>query len=91
MVAISVTPCSGVDPITLYQKIKDETMQFASENGSTSNLSWDKEAKIDGNKIYASFTINLEADFDEEVMEIIEMMEEEFVENSQVTFQSAME
>ena len=45
---------------------------------------------MDGGNIHASFTIALEADFDEEVMEVLEMMEGE-VAGQEITFQSAME
>lgn len=85
MVAIGVKPCDGVDPEGLYKKIK-ETVTGEAE----SKVVWDENCKVENGKIYASFTINLAADFDEEVMEIIEMMEDE-VASSEVTFQNAME
>ena len=53
-------------------------------------LKWDDKCKIEGGNIHTSFTIALEADFDEEVMEVLEMMEGE-VAGSEITFQSAME
>ena len=53
-------------------------------------LQWDDKCKVDGGNIHASFTIALEADFDEEVMEVLEMMEGE-VAGQEITFQSAME
>mmetsp|Transcript_85012 Transcript_85012/g.118114 ORF Transcript_85012/g.118114 Transcript_85012/m.118114 type:complete len:98 (-) Transcript_85012:129-422(-) len=85
MVAIAVKPVAGVDPEGLYKKIK-ETITSQPEY----KLKWDETCKVEDGKIYASFTIALEADFDEEVMEMIEMMEDE-VANQEVTFQSAME
>eukprot|EP00567_Pseudictyota_dubia_P001556 CAMPEP_0197465360 /NCGR_PEP_ID=MMETSP1175-20131217/64499_1 /TAXON_ID=1003142 /ORGANISM="Triceratium dubium, Strain CCMP147" /LENGTH=94 /DNA_ID=CAMNT_0043001371 /DNA_START=112 /DNA_END=396 /DNA_ORIENTATION=- len=80
-----VTPCAGVDPEGLYKKITEE-IKSQPEYG----LKWDEKCKVDGGKIYASFTISGDADFDEEVMEVIEMMEDE-VEKQEVTFQSVME
>jgi len=86
MVSIFIKPCGGVDPVGLYSKIK-ETIVSTPEY----RLKWDDDCKVcDGNKIETSFTIALEADFDEEVMEWIEMMEDE-VENQGVIFQTAME
>ena len=85
MVAIAVRPCDGVDPHALYKKMK-ETITSQPEY----KLKWDESCKVEGGKIYASFTIAVEADFDEEVMEMIEMMEDE-VAGQEVTFQSAME
>lgn len=84
MVAFAVKPCDGVDPETLYQKIKDTVTVEDSYN-----LKWDEKCKVENGKIYASFTIALEADFDE-VMEAIEYMEDE-VASQEVTFMSAME
>eukprot|EP00522_Entomoneis_paludosa_P013316 CAMPEP_0172456852 /NCGR_PEP_ID=MMETSP1065-20121228/18142_1 /TAXON_ID=265537 /ORGANISM="Amphiprora paludosa, Strain CCMP125" /LENGTH=764 /DNA_ID=CAMNT_0013210141 /DNA_START=63 /DNA_END=2357 /DNA_ORIENTATION=- len=85
IVAIMVKPVDGVDPQGLYKKIK-ETVVSQPEY----KIKWDDECKVDGGKIYASFTIALEADFDEEVMEVIEYMEDE-VADQQVTYQAAME
>ena len=85
MVAFAVKPCDGVDPLALYQKIK-ETITSQPHY----NLKWDDACKVEGGKIYASFTIHLDADFDEEVMEMIEMMEDE-VASQEVTFMNAME
>ena len=85
MVAIVIKPCDGVDPQALYKKIV-ETITAEPD----SKLKWDETCKVEDGKIYASFTIGLEADFDEEVMEMIEMMEGE-VATSEVTFMSAME
>ena len=85
MVNIAVKPCAGVDPETLYKKITDTV-----KGEPASKVKWDETCKVDGGKIHASFTIAVEADFDEEVMEWIEYMEDE-VESSQVTFQAALE
>jgi hypothetical protein len=85
MVAIIVKPVAGVDPQALYAKMK-ETITSQPEY----KLKWDEKCKVEDGKIYTSFTIALEADFDEEVMEHIEMMEDE-VESQEITFQSAME
>ena len=85
MVAIAVTPKAGIDPQAMYEKIKTEITSQPQYK-----LKWDDDCKVEGGKIYASFTIALEADFDEEVMEWIEMMEDD-VQNQEVTFQSAME
>lgn len=84
MVAFCVKPCAGVDPEALYEKIKT-TVTVDDEY----KLKWDEKCKVDNGKIYASFTIELAADFDE-VMEAIEYMEGE-VESQEVTFMSAME
>ena len=46
--------------------------------------------KIEDGKINCTFTIALEADFDEEVMEVIECMEDE-VAGQGIIFQTAME
>ena len=85
IVAIMVKPVDGVDPEALYKEIK-ETIVSQPEY----LLKWDEECKVDSGKIYASFTISLEADFDEEVMEYIECMEDK-VADQQVTYQAAME
>jgi len=85
VVAISVTPCAGVDPQTLYTKIK-ETIRSQPEY----NLKWDDACKVENGKIYATFQIALDADFDEEVMECLECMEDE-VANQEVTFMNAFE
>jgi len=85
LVNISVKPCDGVEPETLYKKIT-ETVKGEAD----SNVLWDEACKVDAGQIYASFTINVDADFDEEVMEWIEYMEDE-VESCNVTFQAALE
>ena len=85
MVAIAITPVDGVDAQALYTKIKD-TIKSTEEY----KLKWDESCKVESGKIYTSFTIALAADFDEEVMEHLEMMEDE-ISNSEITFQSAME
>jgi hypothetical protein len=85
MVAISITPCAGVDPLALYEKIKSEITSQPEYK-----LKWDDECKVEDGKIRTSFSIGLEADFDEEVMEVLEMMEGE-VANQSIVFQTAME
>ncbi|CAB9503653.1 expressed unknown protein [Seminavis robusta] len=85
MVAIAVKPCAGVDPQTLYTKMK-ETITSQPDY----KLKWDDACKVENGKIYTSFTIALEADFDEEVMEVLECMEGE-VETQEVTFMNAFE
>lgn len=85
MVAISITPCAGVDPLALYAKIKSEITSQPEYK-----LKWDDECKVEDGKIRTSFSIGLEADFDEEVMEVLEMMEGE-VANQSIVFQTAME
>lgn len=85
MVAIAIRPCPGIDAATLYAKIKAEILSQPEYK-----LKWDDECKIEGGRIRTSFTIALEADFDEEVMEMLEMMEDE-VAGQEVIFQSAME
>ena len=85
MVAIAIRPCPGVDAAALYAKIKAEITSKPEYK-----LKWDDECKIDGGRIRTSFSIGLEADFDEEVMEVLEMMEGE-VASQEIIFQSAME
>lgn len=85
MVAIAVRPCPGVDAAELYAKIKSEITSQPEYK-----LKWDDECKVEGGRIRTSFTIALEADFDEEVMEVLEMMEGE-VAGQKIIFQSAME
>eukprot|EP00527_Entomoneis_sp_CCMP2396_P009584 CAMPEP_0198136490 /NCGR_PEP_ID=MMETSP1443-20131203/137_1 /TAXON_ID=186043 /ORGANISM="Entomoneis sp., Strain CCMP2396" /LENGTH=102 /DNA_ID=CAMNT_0043797715 /DNA_START=60 /DNA_END=368 /DNA_ORIENTATION=- len=85
MVSIMVKPCDGVDAEGLYAKIK-ETIVSQPEY----KLKWDDACKIEDGKIYTSFTIATAADFDEEVMEVIEYMEGE-VASQLVTYQVAME
>ena len=71
--------------LALHQKIT-ETVTSQPDY----KLKWDDKCKVEGGNVHASFTIALEADFDEEVMEVLEMMEGE-VAGSEITFQSAME
>ena len=85
VVNITVKPCDGVDPEALYKKIK-ETITSQPEY----KLKWEDSCKVENGEIVTSFTIALEADFDEEVMEVLECMEGE-VASQQVTFQTAME
>lgn len=85
MVAIAIRPVAGVDPAALYAKIKSEITSQPEYK-----LKWDDECQIENGRIRTSFSIGLEADFDEEVMEVIEMMEDE-VAGQEIIFQSAME
>lgn len=85
MVAISITPCPNVDPAALYDKIKSEITSQPEYK-----LKWDDECKIENGLIRTSFSIGVDADFDEEVMEVLEMMEDE-VANQAIIFQSVME
>ena len=48
-------------------------------------LVWDEECKIEDGRIRTSFSIGLEADFDEEVMEVLEMMEDEIASQEIIT------
>eukprot|EP00566_Odontella_aurita_P030983 CAMPEP_0113536964 /NCGR_PEP_ID=MMETSP0015_2-20120614/6562_1 /TAXON_ID=2838 /ORGANISM="Odontella" /LENGTH=63 /DNA_ID=CAMNT_0000436405 /DNA_START=100 /DNA_END=291 /DNA_ORIENTATION=+ /assembly_acc=CAM_ASM_000160 len=57
VVNIVVKPCAGVDPETLYKKIK-ETVTGEEE----SKLKWDESCKVTDGKIYTSFTIALAAE-----------------------------
>mmetsp|Transcript_2607 Transcript_2607/g.3838 ORF Transcript_2607/g.3838 Transcript_2607/m.3838 type:complete len:98 (-) Transcript_2607:122-415(-) len=85
MVAISIRPCDGVDAAALYEKIKKEITSQPEYK-----LKWDDECKIEAGRIRTSFSIALEADFDEEVMEVLECMEDEIA-GQDIVFQSAME
>lgn len=87
VVVIGIQPCPGIDPHTLYEKIKAQIVSQPEYN-----LKWDDHCKLIGttNKIQATFTIALQADFDEEVMDVLEMMEDD-IQSSEITFQSAME
>ena len=85
MVAIAIRPCPGVDPLALYEKIKSEVVSQPEYK-----LKWDDECKVESGRIRTSFSIGLEADFDEEVMDVLEMMEGE-VASQEIIFQSAME
>lgn len=80
-----VKPKAGVDAVALYDKIKSEVT-----SQEEYKIKWDDACKVENGKIYTSFTIALEADFDEEVMEVIECMEDD-VEDQQITYQAAME
>lgn len=85
MVAIAIRPCAGVDCAGLYEKIKKEITSQPEYK-----LKWDDECQIENGRIRTSFSIGLEADFDEEVMEMLEMMEDE-VASQEIIFQSVME
>ena len=54
IVAIMIKPCDGVDPEGLYKKIT-ETIKGSEE----AKVKWDEKCKVDGGKIYASFTIEI--------------------------------
>lgn len=85
MVVIYINAKPGVDPQALYVKIKEEI-----KGEPESKLEWDEKCKVDGSRISTQFKIAVAADFDEEVMDIIEMMEDE-VASSGITFQTALE
>jgi hypothetical protein len=85
MANIWIKPVDGVDPEALFKKIT-ETVTTQPDY----NLKWDDKCKVQDGKIYATFTIALEADFDEEVMEVIECMEGE-VAGQGIVFQTALE
>ena len=85
MVAIAIRPCDGVDPLALYAKIKSEIT-----SSPEYKLVWDDDCKFEDGRLRTSFSIALDADFDEEVMEVLEMMEGE-VASQEIIFQSAME
>ncbi|KAK1733549.1 hypothetical protein QTG54_015722 [Skeletonema marinoi] len=85
MVAIAVRPCEGFDAVALYAKIKAEITSQPEYK-----LKWDDECKIEDGRIRVSFSISSEADFDEEVMEVLEMMEDE-VARQEIIFQCVME
>eukprot|EP00579_Thalassiosira_antarctica_P001849 CAMPEP_0201871022 /NCGR_PEP_ID=MMETSP0902-20130614/4012_1 /ASSEMBLY_ACC=CAM_ASM_000551 /TAXON_ID=420261 /ORGANISM="Thalassiosira antarctica, Strain CCMP982" /LENGTH=100 /DNA_ID=CAMNT_0048396857 /DNA_START=40 /DNA_END=342 /DNA_ORIENTATION=+ len=86
MANIWIKPVDGVDAEALFAKIKADIVTSDPEY----NLQWDEKYKIENGKIYATFTIALDADFDEEVMEVIECMEDE-VAGQGIVFQTAME
>jgi Glutathione S-transferase, C-terminal domain len=85
MVAMAIQPVAGVDPQALYTKIKTEIVSQPDYA-----LKWDDACKIENGKIYASFTIAVEADYDEEVCDMIEMMEDQ-VAGQEVTFMNVFE
>jgi hypothetical protein len=85
MVVIIITPVAGVDALTLYDKIKSE-IKSTEEYG----LEWQETCKVEENKIFTSFTIGELADFHEEVMDYLEMMEDEIA-KTHITFQAVME
>ena len=87
MASIWVKPAAGVDAAALYPKIKEAV-------GATSDpdydLRWDDNVKVENGNLYVTFTIALAADFDDEVMYVIECMEDEVTDQG-VVFQTAME
>ena len=85
LVAMAIKPVAGVDPQALYTKIKTEIVSQPEYK-----IKWDENCKVENGKIYASFTIAVEADYDEEVCEMIEMMEDE-VAGQEVTFMNVFE
>jgi hypothetical protein len=84
MVIIAVTPSAGVDPNELFARMKS-TITSTPEY----KLKWEDECQIEDGKVKTTFTIALEADFDEEVMDHIEMMEG--VAGQMIIYQTAME
>merc|ERR1712127_448972 len=87
MASIWVKPVAGVEHKDLFAKIK-ETVGETSD--AEYNLQWDDNVKVENGNLYVTFTIALAADFDEEVMEVIECMEDEVADQG-VVFQTAME
>ena len=85
LVNIYVKPKEGVDAKTLHEKIVKEVVSQPQYK-----MKWDPTVKIEGGKIYSSFTINEEADFFEEVMDPIECYWDE-VEGHDIVFQTVME
>ena len=85
VVNILVKPKAGIDPPTLFKTIKDTVVSQPEYK-----LLWDENVKYEGGTIYASFTINEDADLHEEVMDYIEMMEDE-VDGQDIVFQTVME
>jgi hypothetical protein len=85
LVAIVVKPKAGVEPLALYEKIR--TTILSTEEFK---LKWEETCKINHGNIFASFTIELAADFHEEVIDEVEMLEDE-VASIEITFQAAME
>lgn len=86
MVALSIKPVDGVDPQALYTKIKQEIV-----SQPEFKLKWDDACKVEKGKIYTSFTIAVEADYDEEVCEMIECMEDEVAGAPEITFMNVFE
>ena len=80
-----IRPVEGVDPQGLYTKIKTEIVSQPEYK-----LKYDDACKVENGKIYFSFTIAVEADYDEEVMEYLECMEGE-VASQEVTFMNVFE
>jgi len=87
MASIWVRPATGVAPADLFAKIK-EAVGATSDAGN--DLRWDEGIKVENGNLYVTFTIALAADFDEEVMEVIECMEDEVADQG-VVFQTALE
>ena len=85
VVNILVKPKAGVECDALWKKMTAEI-----KSQPEYKLKWDENVKFESGKIYASFTINEEADFHEEVMDYIEMMEDE-VDGQDIVFQTVME
>merc|ERR1712238_336620 len=87
MASIWVKPVPGVDHKALFGKIKDAV---GDTSNTEYNLQWDDNVKVENGNLYVTFTIALAADFDEEVMEVIECMEDDVADQG-VVFQTAME
>ena len=82
MANIWVKPADGIDGEVLFAKIK--------ETVTSETVKWDDKTKFEDGRLYATFTIDLDVDFDEEVMEVIECMEEHVADQG-IVFQTALE
>ena len=87
MASIWVKPKAGVDAAALFPKIKEAVGETSD---ATFNLKWDENTEVKNGNLYITFTIALAADFDDEVMYVIECMEDEVADQG-VVFQTAME
>ena len=85
VVNIWVKPKAGIECEALWKKMTSDI-----KSQPDYKLKWDDNVKFEGGKIYASFTIAEEADFHEEVMDEIEMMEDD-VDGQDIVFQTVME
>merc|ERR1711957_317761 len=86
MASIWVKPVAGGNPAALLPKIKEAVGETSDPDY---NLRWDDNVKVENGNLYVTFTIALAADFDDEVMYLIECMDE--VTGQGVVFQTAME
>lgn len=85
VVNIWVKPKAGIECDALWKKMTTDI-----KSQPDYKLKWDDNVKFEGGKVYASFTIAEEADFHEEVMDEIEMMEDD-VDGQDIVFQTVME